>query len=764
MLSTDEPSKIDIGFMTMNRIIYDYFSNSEGAFKADNPWLLVYDNNKVLLFNAPEREEFKEIKTFPPTNFLTQYKELRSEFPHDFTQDLYKFDDKHILYLHLDKDFYNLENLTDKERLDLLVFITQKLYSTYLKNYNRELTDFPSIHYPVTDVNNQIMSGLEYKLLLEAYHKDNKEITLEHLKQFYAIRINRWKTQPPFVETYELSQEKILGLSYYQAFHLLKYLDEITKDVPLRKVHWWERIKGAKYKKVDLPPSLHPFNEYNTFAYHNHVQEILNKKFKDIMDEPLIAVNAMSRQKAENVGFLLAYLYEQLGWEYKPETSKENFHEFLGAKLDLRHTEIDSIYNAYLETLDMEHLTELATKHRADYEKSWTANTEKYNMTVYFDHYTDDFMNPHEKYYINSAEQTVFFPRVNKYKITSPWLEIELIKHSFLYNRDQKNKNIQAEFYTRTPILIDNKRYSLNDIKGTMKFSNLQFNSSHINLKVKTPGEISYYDEKLSIKMVPRLRFYVEEEYWETIEELNRKLIEKGLPPDWLSDNVNNEKFQIYHNVVRHFTNLPEHQVARGERDQAWYFRQFGVDAKIKKGAPFREKHQEALLSAEARNGIHYELLMAIMAIETDYANPRYLGEYYTFGTLVSQYLLLPRRQRFALNELVALYQFAEKTDKETYYFIGSFAGAAGWGQFIPSSMNRWFVNANDNFPETDIYSIEDTLHSISNYLNKNGLNANNIDRRDARFRAVRAYNQSDAYANAVLYMYDELRKTRPRD
>jgi membrane-bound lytic murein transglycosylase B len=152
---------------------------------------------------------------------------------------------------------------------------------------------------------------------------------------------------------------------------------------------------------------------------------------------------------------------------------------------------------------------------------------------------------------------------------------------------------------------------------------------------------------------------------------------------------------------------------------------------------------------------------MAILAIESDYANPRFRGSFYTFPTLVSQYVLIPRRQRFAVNQLVALYQFSEKTENDVYHFVGSYAGAAGWAQFIPTSMVAYFIPASGDFTDVDIYSIEDCIFSIGNYLKMHGLNERTMDSYKARYDAVFAYNRSDAYVKAVLYMYEKMREQR---
>ena len=383
-------------------------------------------------------------------------------------------------------------------------------------------------------------------------------------------------------------------------------------------------------------------------------------------------------------------------------------------------------------------------------------NARDYNLQIYFDHYLDD--NPSEEYFLNIDENKILFPSVTRYEMKSQWMEVVVKRQSFVYDTEQDNKSIKTFINTNLTISLDYRSFEVSVINNTLYFENLFFTSNNLDLNISTPGEIFLQDGILTIRLNPIWKTKIDEEHWEMIDELNQRLIDRGVQANWLIQNLNHPDFRIYESVVRHFTQMPEHQVARGERDQNWYMRHFGVDDKVRKGVEFRQQYLEDLETAQQRHGIHYELLMAILAIESDYANPRWRGTFYTFPTLVSQYVLLPQRQRFAVNQLVALYQFTQKTNKDVYLFIGSFAGAAGWGQFIPTSLNSFFIDANDNFYDVDIYSIDDNLHSISNYLNGHGLSGSNIDNYQARFRAVRAYNQSDAYVRAVLYIYDELR------
>ena len=180
------------------------------------------------------------------------------------------------------------------------------------------------------------------------------------------------------------------------------------------------------------------------------------------------------------------------------------------------------------------------------------------------------------------------------------------------------------------------------------------------------------------------------------------------------------------------------------------------MDAKIEKGKPFIEKHIEMFNRAEAKHGIHKELIAAIIGIETNFADRHQRGKFYAFNSLVSQYIFT-NRIKFAVREITALYKFSQMTGHPPQYFTSSYAGAIGWGQFIPSSLMAFFIDSNGLDDDIDPFDIEDTIFSVENYLYKNNLSGENIGDYNSKYKAVFAYNHSNVYVKAVLYIYDGL-------
>ena len=278
-------------------------------------------------------------------------------------------------------------------------------------------------------------------------------------------------------------------------------------------------------------------------------------------------------------------------------------------------------------------------------------------------------------------------------------------------------------------------------------FNNEQVEKDQI-IKAKTHDEIP---------IAPELKENSDSVVTAKIKELKQQLIMNGVSGEWFDEQIQNETFRFHYNIGQYFHKSAEKQTDHDKKyNVSWYFTRIGVDAKIEKGKPFIEKHIEMFNRAEAKHGIHKELIAAIIGIETNFADRQQRGKFYAFNSLVSQYIFT-NRIKFAVREITALYKFSQMTEHPPQYFTSSYAGAIGWGQFIPSSLMAFFIDSNGLDDDIDPFDIEDTIFSVENYLYKNNLSEENISNYNSRYRAVFAYNHSDVYVKAVLYIYDGL-------
>ena len=140
---------------------------------------------------------------------------------------------------------------------------------------------------------------------------------------------------------------------------------------------------------------------------------------------------------------------------------------------------------------------------------------------------------------------------------------------------------------------------------------------------------------------------------------------------------------------------------------------------KVKKGIDFYRKNTKLINIVEKKYKIEKELLLSLMGIETNYGT--YVGKMDILSSL-STLSYDKRRSQFFTNELLILLRLIEtkKVDYKTLY--GSWAGAFGFFQFMPSTIKNYAIDFdNDNY--IDLKNSLDAYASAGNYLNKMGWN-----------------------------------------
>jgi membrane-bound lytic murein transglycosylase B len=119
----------------------------------------------------------------------------------------------------------------------------------------------------------------------------------------------------------------------------------------------------------------------------------------------------------------------------------------------------------------------------------------------------------------------------------------------------------------------------------------------------------------------------------------------------------------------------------------------------------------------------------------------------------------MPKRAKWASKELAEFIKYCYNDHLDPQEIGGSYAGAFGFGQFIPSSFNNFSVDFNEDGVRQP-YDWPDVLASIANYLRLNGYtpNSNNYDRNGDIWKSIYAYNHADNYVMAVLELRNEIK------
>jgi membrane-bound lytic murein transglycosylase B len=146
----------------------------------------------------------------------------------------------------------------------------------------------------------------------------------------------------------------------------------------------------------------------------------------------------------------------------------------------------------------------------------------------------------------------------------------------------------------------------------------------------------------------------------------------------------------------------------------------FVTDARITDGIAFYRANRELLERVSREYGVAPEIIVAIIGVETSYG--RIIGKYRVLDALSTLAFHYPPRGPFFRGELKQLFllgdgHLAAPIDE----LRGSYAGAMGWGQFMPTSIAKW-ARDEDGDGRIDLWnSLPDITASVANYFAEHG-------------------------------------------
>ena len=149
------------------------------------------------------------------------------------------------------------------------------------------------------------------------------------------------------------------------------------------------------------------------------------------------------------------------------------------------------------------------------------------------------------------------------------------------------------------------------------------------------------------------------------------------------------------------------------------YRKLFVTEKSIYGGAEFLEKHRATLKRAYDDYGVSPEIIVAIIGIESRYGSNR--GKLRVLDSLTTLALEYPRRSRFFSSELQHFLILAGEAALDPMVARGSYAGAMGIPQFMPSSYRQYAVDYDDDGRRDLISSTDDAIGSVANYLKFHG-------------------------------------------
>lgn len=152
-----------------------------------------------------------------------------------------------------------------------------------------------------------------------------------------------------------------------------------------------------------------------------------------------------------------------------------------------------------------------------------------------------------------------------------------------------------------------------------------------------------------------------------------------------------------------------------------WHFYQrlFVSDWRIKNGVKFWKTHESALTRAEKEFGVPAAIIVATIGIETKYGER--IGDFRVIDSLSNIAFSNSPRAAFFRKELSEFLLLVREQKLDALKIMGSYAGAIGQPQFMPSSYRHYAVDFSKN-GKTDLMHNEiDVIGSVANYYHKHG-------------------------------------------
>lgn len=237
--------------------------------------------------------------------------------------------------------------------------------------------------------------------------------------------------------------------------------------------------------------------------------------------------------------------------------------------------------------------------------------------------------------------------------------------------------------------------------------------------------------------------------------DLKYQLVRQGVEKDFVLKTFADSRNQFLPQVVK--------KIAYLRKERAADYTHFLKPEVVARGRSYLNEHRRDLNRAQALYGVAPEVIVAILTVETSLGNVT--GKYSVFNVFASLAVMdtpevmaeadisphlkarLKKKAAWAGRELKIFLNYCQENKLDPFQFYGSWAGALGYAQFLPSSLARCGKDGNGD-GKVDLFTHPDAIFSIANYLSKSGFRP---DKQITWRRAVLAYNHSDAYADTVL-------------
>ena len=224
----------------------------------------------------------------------------------------------------------------------------------------------------------------------------------------------------------------------------------------------------------------------------------------------------------------------------------------------------------------------------------------------------------------------------------------------------------------------------------------------------------------------------------------------------------------FYHSKLKKISIVVEKNIVN--LDPVDHYKDFLSPYSIYLGSRFLKRWRTLLKRASQKYLVNKELIVAILLVETGLGNV--MGDFpviSVFSSIIVEYenrkikmattekpterqiyelKRLSRKDRWARNQMKALLTIIMRQKQSPFYYKGSYAGAFGIPQFLPTSYLKWGIDS-DNSGSVNLYWYPDSIYSVANYLKEHGWKPGlSIEEQE---KVIWEYNHSKTYVDTIL-------------
>ena len=226
--------------------------------------------------------------------------------------------------------------------------------------------------------------------------------------------------------------------------------------------------------------------------------------------------------------------------------------------------------------------------------------------------------------------------------------------------------------------------------------------------------KISIIISSLLLMLITFTKVNSDEKFSSWIIEFKKKAINEGISEKTVDAVMNNAIFLP--KVIEYDRYQPEFY-----EDTKTYVSKRTSKDKVKKGKRIYKKNKNLINIVDKEFKVEKELLLALMGIETNYGT--YLGKMDIISSLATL-SYDKRRSEFFSNELITILKLIDQNKVDKDILFGSWAGAFGNFQFMPTTISNYAIDYNNN-SIIELKKADDSFASAANYLNKIGWRKN---------------------------------------